>query len=1104
MKKLFFILLAVVYSFSAFAQIQGTRQLRAWNDGMIIWQIDAALVDSLNFFIHYNDSENNNGGGTMDNDSSQIFVGVVAFNKTVNQLPITTDIESAKSFITSQTNNQDFTAFAYSVSKGNQLFDAEGLPKFDKIFMLNFSDGTDNYSNMLYGMEGRMVGSAYVYDTARYDISQRAGLNSYAIGFGDDLGFGEKMRKVVRGSGEYRNAETSDDLQSTFTEIAQSIIASAKNVVLTTNPGFYSETMGYKYFRFTFTAENGLQDTIYAKMDGTPFMGFTLSITKAGKYASFDTPVQGSYDEEGTGKVLLPLNNLKFVSGDKDLQFTFDPYYSPDNTLFYTDVEEASTEESISKRIAVVLVLDCSKSMGDAFVPMKEAAIDFIESLEAIVPSIILSVNDETMGTVVGGGIYKKDEIATLTATANKGYQFVRWSDGVTTNPRTILVTERVSLTAEFEALSHTISAVVNDTIMGSVIGSGTYKTAEVATLTATANSGYRFVRWNDDVTIESRQITVTESLDLIAEFEALSHTITLSVNDTTMGTVTGAGIYKTAEIATLIAIPASCHRFVSWSDGVTTNPRTITVTGDSTLTANFTYSCINGHEYVDLGLPSGVLWATCNVGSDAPEECGSYFAWGETQPKDTNSYHNYSYTKTPSVLPYERDAASANWGSNWRMPTKAEFDELLAECTWTWTTNYNNTGKKGYIVQSKASNNTNSIFLPTAGYKEDTDISYTESHGQYWASSRCYSSYTYYGYYLDFSSSYQEVYFMDRHLGLTIRPVCSSTTDNDIQKYAITLSVNDSQMGTVTGEGAYLGGETATLTATPNDGYVFKRWSDGDVTNPRSITVTESLNLKAEFEIPYYTITVSVNDNTMGAVTGGGTYQATKIATLTATPNSGYAFKCWSDGITTNPREITVIEDTSLTAFFYSTFIDGHEFVDLGLTSGTLWATCNVGASTPEQYGNYFAWGETQTKNVYSTSTYTYGNNPTCLPLTNDVANVMWEGCWRMPTKAEYNELLIECYWSWTNNYNNTGRKGYIIQSMISGSTNHIFLPASGFCYESSLYYAGENGYYMSSSIGDDDPNSAYFLGFNSNSKEISATYRYCGVSVRPVCSAQ
>lgn len=116
-----------------------------------------------------------------------------------------------------------------------------------------------------------------------------------------------------------------------------------------------------------------------------------------------------------------------------------------------------------------------------------------------------------------------------------------------------------------------------------------------------------------------------------------------------------------------------------------------------------------NGHEYVDLGLPSGTLWATMNVGADSPEDYGDYFAWGEITPNS-----NYTYSKNSKVLSLSDDAANANWGGAWRMPTKAELDELInsSYTTCTWTGN-------GCKVTSKI--NGNSIFLPAAGSKSTT-----------------------------------------------------------------------------------------------------------------------------------------------------------------------------------------------------------------------------------------------------------------------------------------------------------------------------------------------------------------------------------------------
>ena len=379
MKKILLSMLSLLVSMTMFAQSEAIRKMNLVYDGQIVYSRSVSLIDSIKFVLEETEDDVI-GGGEVDS-TKQLYVGVVAFNQNVRQMPITSDVETVKAFINEQTNDKDFTSFAYSVSKGNQMFDAEALPAFDKIFMLNFSDGTDNYSNMKWGEEGRMVSQRNVYDTARYDLQQRDGLNSYALGFGNDVGFGANMKKVVMGSGSYFNVTSANELQSTFNEIAKSMLASAKNVLLKTNPGYYVGG-DCKYFRFTFTAEGGYTDTIYAQMEGYPAVGYTLTISKvSNNYAYFDAPAKGVVDNE-TGKVHIPLNNLKFTKDGEELQYKFVIEVSFDGELYYEDVEEASTAEEIDKRIAVVLVLDCSTSMGDAFAPMKAAAVNFIETME--------------------------------------------------------------------------------------------------------------------------------------------------------------------------------------------------------------------------------------------------------------------------------------------------------------------------------------------------------------------------------------------------------------------------------------------------------------------------------------------------------------------------------------------------------------------------------------------------------------------------------------------------------------------------------------------------------------------------------------------------
>ena len=185
-------------------------------------------------------------------------------------------------------------------------------------------------------------------------------------------------------------------------------------------------------------------------------------------------------------------------------------------------------------------------------------------------------------------------------------------------------------------------------------------------------------------------------------------------------------------------------------------------------------------HEYVDLGLPSGTLWATCNVGANSPEEYGDYFAWGEIQPKDVYNWDTYQYYDGSNVTQYtgsdglitllsEDDAATANWGDEWRMPTDEEWEELKNNTTSTWTTR---NGKKGYLFTSKK--NGQSLFLPAAGYRWGGYLNYVGSYGYYWSSS-LYMGPPYYAWYLYFYSGYYDMGSYSRYYGQSVRAVRST-----------------------------------------------------------------------------------------------------------------------------------------------------------------------------------------------------------------------------------------------------------------------------------------------------------------------------------------
>ena len=177
----------------------------------------------------------------------------------------------------------------------------------------------------------------------------------------------------------------------------------------------------------------------------------------------------------------------------------------------------------------------------------------------------------------------------------------------------------------------------------------------------------------------------------------------------------------------------------------------------------------INGHEYVDLGLPSGLKWAACNVGATTPEEYGNYYAWGEIAPKTDYTYENCAtMDKQLGNISGNAfyDAATANWGASWRMPTKEEMKELIDNCTFKWTTQ---NGTTGTLVTGK---NGNTIFFPANGYY--LGISYYKNAltGYYWSANGETIIPNSASFFLELSNGRHSIDWFIRHSGYGVRPV--------------------------------------------------------------------------------------------------------------------------------------------------------------------------------------------------------------------------------------------------------------------------------------------------------------------------------------------
>lgn len=280
-----------------------------------------------------------------------------------------------------------------------------------------------------------------------------------------------------------------------------------------------------------------------------------------------------------------------------------------------------------------------------------------------------------------------------------------------------------------------------------------------VAATGITLNKSSLSMNKNETVTLRA---TITPSDATFAE-------VVWSSSKTSVATVSADGVVKAIDSGTA-TITATVKDFPSVK-----------------ATCSVTVVDANRHDYVDLGLTSGTLWATMNVGATSVSDYGDYFAWGDVtgydSGKDTFSWSNYKYcngsydsmTKyctsysygnvdNKTELELSDDAARQNWGGSWRMPSVAQFVELYNECTWTWTTQY---GVSGYRVSSKK--NANFVFFPAAGYRESS-LSGEGWSGYYWSRSLIESNYAY-G--LNFnSSSVNSSNYGSRCYGRGVRPV--------------------------------------------------------------------------------------------------------------------------------------------------------------------------------------------------------------------------------------------------------------------------------------------------------------------------------------------
>ena len=500
--------------------------------------------------------------------------------------------------------------------------------------------------------------------------------------------------------------------------------------------------------------------------------------------------------------------------------------------------------------------------------------------------------------------------------------------------------------------------------------------------------------------------------------------------------------------------------------------------------------------EAVDLGL--SVMWSSCNLGAEKPEDYGDYYAWGETETKENYSWGTYKWcngdynnlTKynnsssygtvdNKTVLETEDDVAHVKLGGNWRIPTISEVDELIstrnnASYQWEWKSL---NGHNGWLVTYLVNNN--SIFLPAAGYRVYTNLYDVGSSCFFWSSS-LYTDNPDYAYALLFDSGdiYAGIDFL-RHFGFSVRPVQDYFTTADFSASVTT--------GDATDVGPFEATISGSLTVESGDDLsrsVWFLWGDGN-------------NLEA----------LKASGNSLYSTLGGDGRFTCTLKGLNHSTTYYYVACAWVQ----NREYFGEVKSFTTKEF-------GFAAIDMGLS--VKWANANLGANEPWDFGDYYAWGETETKENYSWGTYKWCNGDynnltkyntdssygtvdkkTVLEAEDDVAHVKLGGKWRMPTISEVYKLMstrdnASYQWEWMSL---NGHNGWLVTYLVNN--NSIFLPAAGYRVYTNLYDVGSSCFFWSSSLYTDNPDYAYALLFDSGDIYAGIDFlRHFGFSVRPV----
>ena len=515
--------------------------------------------------------------------------------------------------------------------------------------------------------------------------------------------------------------------------------------------------------------------------------------------------------------------------------------------------------------------------------------------------TISVATNDETMGTVSGGGKVEKDSTTTITATPKEHYQFVEWNDGNKEATRKVVATKDETYTAKFEAQQYTLIVVSADETMGTVTGGGTYAYGTEVDIEATAKEGYEFTQWSDGDKNDKRKVTVTANATYTAQFKKTevapkSYTVVVKSQDESMGLAYGGGTMLEGSETTIGANAKEGYKFVQWNDGNTSNPRVVTVTADVVYTAYFakedakTFTLTVTSANPGMGTVSGGGEYAENATATlvAEPKVGYHFTQWSDGSKD-NPRHVVVTANASYTAQFEKNAVE---------PTKYQLT-VLANDEKMGTVTGGGEYEEGKVATLSAIAKEGYRFVEwTDGNKDNPRYVTVTANASY-------------------TARFEQIPIVE-------------------QEFAVTAISADEQKGKVIGGGIFKGGATVTLVAMPEEGYKFVRWNDSSTENPRIITVDKHIVLVAQFdkieqtEKQQYTISIASADEQMGVVEGAGEFTLDEgtVLVIHAQAKEGYHFVRWEDNSTDSRRVITVSETHNYIAFFEKNPAGTHTYL--------------------------------------------------------------------------------------------------------------------------------------------------------------------------------